>query len=61
MNTPEMSLRDWFAGQALSALAAKVTSLGKIAEDAYKIADAMMIERGKDRGQVDTRTPRPGV
>jgi len=58
MNVPEMTLRDWFAGQALPAVAAKGSSTAKITEDAYKIADAMLAERSKERP--DARTPRPG-
>lgn len=51
-NSPEfgMSLRDWFAGRALSAI--EVTSPGqatpeRFAEVAYQIADAMIAERNK--------------
>jgi hypothetical protein len=55
-----MSLRDWFAGQALPAVAAKGSSSAKISEDAYKIADAMLAERSKERDRPETRTPRPG-
>jgi hypothetical protein len=58
MNVPEMTLRDWFAGQALPAVAAKGSSTAKITEDAYKIADAMLAERSKERP--DARTPRAG-
>jgi hypothetical protein len=59
MNVPEMTLRDWFAGQALPAVAAKGSSTAKISEDAYKIADAMLAERSKEH-RPETRTPRPG-
>lgn len=55
MRDPGMTLRDWFAGQALAALAS--TSLGKglepeviakvIAEGCYMTADAMLAERSK--------------
>ena len=40
-----MSLRDWFAGQALAAIQpAPATGM---AERAYQIADAMLFEKGK--------------
>lgn len=42
-----MSLRDWFAGQALSGL---ITYRGldqALTEDAYRVADAMLAERAK--------------
>lgn len=44
----DMSLRDWFAGQALCGLAAKSDLGGKwveYAEAAYKLADAMLKRR----------------
>lgn len=41
-----MSLRDWFAGQALAtAYANDITSETKTAEYAYKVADAMLEAR----------------
>lgn len=42
-----MSLRDWFAGQALSAVATYTTKVPQeaIARMAYDISDAMMEER----------------
>ena len=47
-----ISLRDWFAGQALAGVLAKMTHdeyLGsahvQIAEDAYHLADAMLAQR----------------
>lgn len=47
----EMSLRDWFAGQALSGLSANneftSVSFEKIADYAYQQADAMLAEREK--------------
>ena len=50
-----MSLRDWFAGQALVAAGAsgprddEVNDLaGAIARSAYQIADAMLAQRAKD-------------
>ena len=47
-----MSLRDYFAGQALAGMLADETkqgSRGNYAEDAYDIADAMLAEREKER------------
>lgn len=49
-----MSLRDWFAGKALGALIQKLGEAGDaaglaaaLAEDAYKLADAMLAARAK--------------
>lgn len=49
-----MSLRDWFAGQALSGLCSATTSdgawqvdAGSTAKFAYEIADMMLAEREK--------------
>lgn len=51
-----MSLRDWFAGQALSAsyqhmltIYSRIGSaaMGAAVRDAYEIADAMLLEREK--------------
>ena len=48
-----MSLRDWFAGQALFLMAAywqdlpQGTDSLKVAEAAYRVADAMITEREK--------------
>lgn len=51
MNVPNMTLRDWFAGQALKALMTGDSALEKdapyYAEAAYKFANAMMAEREK--------------
>lgn len=46
-----MSLRDWFAGQALAGIMADSTttngaSFAAIAEEAYQAADAMLKARG---------------
>ena len=51
---PGMSLRDWFAGQAMAAMISKPLS-GSVAievftataESAYRFADAMLAERDK--------------
>lgn len=60
MSAPGMTLRDWFAGQAITAIVA-VTSAGQhqpimhegeihirtaMARDAYELADAMLAARG---------------
>ena len=45
---PGMSLRDWFAGQALAGTMASPdcpSAIQPIAESAYKIADAMIAAR----------------
>lgn len=45
-----MSLRDWFAGQALAMMNApldKTETIAKRAEVAFKYADAMLAEREK--------------
>jgi len=42
-----MTLRDWFAGQALCIIKWK-GSVGEIAEQTYKLADAMIAERKKE-------------
>ena len=48
---PGMTLRDWFAGQALAGFLASPnhqgTTLEVDARDAYRVADAMIAERGK--------------
>lgn len=53
-----MTLRDWFAGQALSAMPEPTRyvgpeqtklSLAKHARNAYQIADAMIAARGADQ------------
>ncbi len=49
-----MTLRDWFAGQALQGLAAGLNaqeewhgwSSGEFAKEAFELADAMLKERG---------------
>ena len=41
---PGMTLRDWFAGQALSDLAA--TDAEDVALECYQLADAMIAQRG---------------
>lgn len=47
--TPGMTLRDWFAGQALAGMMTnpkQVSSAASIAAYAYEVADAMMKARG---------------
>ena len=51
MQFPGMTLRDWFAGQALAGadLAMwKVDGPGGLAENCYRAADAMLAERAKE-------------
>jgi hypothetical protein len=47
---PGMSLRDWFAGQALAGLCNGARGTGwrksKLAKDAFAFADAMLAARG---------------
>jgi hypothetical protein len=48
-----MTLRDWFAGQALAGMLADPANIGSCqvnAEAAYKLADAMLAEREKKGG-----------
>lgn len=50
-----MSLRDWFAGQAVVAMAARFTTdnsagLADLAERTYQVADAMLKAREADNG-----------
>jgi hypothetical protein len=60
IDTPGMTLRDWFAGQALGAIIT-ATSNGQhyparegqsliegMAQDAYELADTMLAERAKE-------------
>lgn len=51
---PGMTVRDWFAGQAIGALievfdrfAPEVATHENMAQDAYKLADAMLEARSK--------------
>ena len=47
-----MSLRDWFAGQALASMDTDgytLTGIHRLARRAYDIADAMLAEREKER------------
>ena len=46
-NEHGMTLRDWFAGQAISELTYRSLSYNAVAAEAYKIADAMLAERMK--------------
>ncbi len=42
---PAMTLRDWFAGQALAGLVARASTFNSAAEWAYAYADAMLKAR----------------
>lgn len=44
-----MTLRDWFAGQALIALTQTLLDEFMVAHDAYRLADAMLKERDEPR------------
>ncbi|UWQ30209.1 hypothetical protein [Leisingera sp. M523] len=46
---PGMTLRDWFAGQAMAGLSTLATDFpaSELANDAYLFADAMLKERSK--------------
>jgi hypothetical protein len=46
-NYPGMSLRDWFAGQALAGIVVHTTEITAASIMAYKAADAMLLERDK--------------
>ena len=48
-----MSLRDWFAGQALNGMVASEVkdAAERFARGAYALADAMIAERNKERDQ----------
>lgn len=52
-----MSLRDWFAGQAMQGLIANarlgVATNAAIAADAYAMADAMLAQRAKAEVRTD--------
>ncbi len=48
---PGMSLRDWFAGQALTNVVFSPwsrTDMGEAANSCYQMADAMIAQRGKE-------------
>jgi hypothetical protein len=50
--SPGMTLRDWFAGQALAMTAPQGSyNTANIAEWCYSMADAMLAERGKGGGK----------
>lgn len=56
INAPGMSLRDWFAGQALAEVYQKGGRYGdegmkQVAEYAYQMADAMIAQRDNGDGQ----------
>lgn len=46
-NQEGMSLRDYFAGQAMQSLARRATDFEVMAAYCYDMADAMLQERGK--------------
>lgn len=46
---PGMSLRDWFAGQAISGNRLNCATPKELAEFGYMVADAMIAERSKKR------------
>jgi hypothetical protein len=43
-----MTLRDWFAGQAMAAMVTPHTCDDRIAQWSYQTADAMIAERAKE-------------
>lgn len=45
MRAQGMSLRDWFAGQALTMMEPDCSHIKSIAEEAYRYADAMLKAR----------------
>ena len=51
-----MSLRDWFAGMALGRYYSGHQAPEYIAEEVYRIADAMIAERGKEARNDEERT-----
>lgn len=55
-----LSLRDWLAGQAMTAFFSRVdltindeTVVVRVSRSAYHVADMMLAERDKIRGEVD--------
>jgi hypothetical protein len=51
-----MTLRDWFAGQAMAAVMLMMEredgwSTIDLASDCYEVADAMLVERAKERSE----------
>lgn len=55
---PHISLRDWFAGHALSAILSTELSDVSIADRAYSIADAMLAEREKTIPNLEPDSPK---
>ena len=52
MGQKGMTLRDWFAGQAMSGMFNAFDGYGLAAEEAYKYADALISERERrERGK----------
>ena len=50
---PGMSLRDWFAGQAMNLLLTNDYDWRDLARDAYAVADFMITERDTDAPPLD--------
>ena len=50
-DAPGMSLRDWFAGQALAGLVSSQNTNIEAADAAYACAEAMIYEREKRDGE----------
>jgi hypothetical protein len=46
-NEHGLTMRDYFAAKAMQTLAEKYSHEGDVSRNAYKIADAMMKERGQ--------------
>jgi hypothetical protein len=46
---PGMSLRDYFAGQALAGMAGRLSDASNVAAGAYRFADAMLAAREEDQ------------
>lgn len=53
--SPGLSIRDWFAGQALAGLTARSVNLSEsdLSEVVYDIADAMLAARAKARAALE--------
>jgi len=49
LETPGMSLRDWFAGMIVTQVWRETERKDRVARDAYDVADAMLAERDRKR------------